>query len=198
MTPLEQAHERMADKNLITAAQARANVIINRLRDAKIDTMALALQDESTTYGKVIWFKQMMDTLSKATSGQTPCKDGCSHCCKMALNITVQEAEAIAKASGKKMTMPPVFYETSDPKDFEGVNCPMLVDDRCSVYEVRPFPCKAHYSVDKDNLLCRIIPGSDIRAPTLDTSQFALFSAMTYDNPLEVKLADIREFFPND
>jgi Fe-S-cluster containining protein len=188
--------KRQADPGLFVMAERRVQAIQNLLRAKNVNAMAIALQDEPTRTGKVIWLNHILDTLHDAASGFSPCKAGCSDCCSMALNITQDEAKAIAMASGRTALVPVYDDDTEDAiKRYEGVPCPMLVDGLCSVYAVRPLACRVHYSVDSDALLCKIVRGANIRSPTLDTQRFQMLGALTYANPLSVRFADIREYF---
>lgn len=199
MSHLDQAKARQANPATLIQAGHRADKIFARLKAANINTMAIALQEAPHVRAKTIWLKQIMTALDKATAGLVPCKAGCSHCCYMAVNVTYQEAEAISKATGKPLqALGHDSDKTTDEeniKRYEGTPCPFLVDNQCSIYDVRPFSCRAHYSVDSDNLLCKIVPGETIRTPTLNTLQFTALHLLSYGDPLIVRYADIREFF---
>lgn len=199
MTHLEQVKARQANPDTLKDATHRADLITARLKASNINTMAVALQEAPHVQAKAIWLKQMMVTLDKATQGISPCKAGCSHCCYMATNVTYQEAQTISKATGKRLKAlghgSDRVTDDENIKRFEGTPCPFLVDNQCSIYAIRPFACRVHYSVDSDNLLCKIVPGESIRAPTLNTLQFTAMHLLSYGDPLSVKYADIREFF---
>jgi len=197
MNHLELVRKRQAEPDFFTEAQRRQNAVFKKLRKTTINRMAVALQDEPTTKGKFIWLKKIMTTLGQATEGIVPCKAGCSDCCKMATNITSLEAEEISKATGIPVTVPSSTLTNEESiKAFQGIPCPFLRESQCSIYHVRPFACRAHYSMDKDNLLCKIVPGETIRSPTVNTSQFSLLHALAHVAENEMHLADIREFFP--
>jgi Fe-S-cluster containining protein len=76
----------------------------------------------------------------------------------------------------------------------------MLKDGKCSIYDVRPFSCRVHYVLDADDLLCKIVPGETIEAPMFNTNQINMLYMLAHvtrpDQVFEVKMADIREFFP--
>ena len=75
-----------------------------------------------------------------------------------------------------------------------GVPCTFLVDNQCSIYANRPMACRYQFSVDDDDLLCRLVPGQPIRVPYLNLQgeQAAYASAMGYN----ARMADIRDWFP--
>ena len=200
MTHLELVAQRQADPALLTDAQMRADAIADRIRKTAINTVAQMAQDAQEPAHKAFYMHLVLDTLAKATEGIVPCKSGCSHCCNMATLITAQEAQALAKASGRDMTMPSSDkfnrLEDEDVRIYNGVACPFLIENKCSVYASRPHACRVHYSLDRDNLLCQIVPGKEIRTPTLNTMQYTMLSVAIQGNPLDLKYADIREFFP--
>src|ERR1700688_632020 len=160
---MAKVRDRQNDPDFFPSAQGRIEKVKARLKVSNANALASMIQDECPPTFKVRLLHLLTDTLGKAMDGISPCRSGCSHCCKMALNITPLEAEAISKATGRPLA--PVSEEQFKTLDedairrLEGSPCPFLVDDRCSVYEVRPFACRVHYSMDRDNLLCKIIPG---------------------------------------
>lgn len=196
MTPLEQAQARMADPTLFTEADERVKIVNARMAASNVQAIADKMQKPIPTAQKVVLLKQAADTLIQAAKGVAPCKEGCSHCCHMATNITEREAAEMAKASGRKVSVPDIFDDPDTVQRFEGVPCPFLKDNRCSIYAARPFACRIHISMDRDSLLCRIIPGETIRTPTINIDRFTLLNALSYRNPTEVSFADIRQFFP--
>ncbi len=82
-------------------------------------------------------------------------------------------------------------------RDYIGVACPFLKNDRCSIYAQRPFICRTHYSMDEINLLCRL-DAEPALVPLLNASQWhAAFITAHHrlKDPNEMRLADIRDFF---
>jgi Fe-S-cluster containining protein len=182
---------------MLKDAEKRGNEIFQKLRGTNINTLAELVQTVPGTSRKIYYMGVVLETLDFATSGIVPCKAGCSSCCHMATNVTLREAQDIAKASGRALTIPTATMTDDEAiAAFEGTPCPFLVDNKCSVYASRPFSCRAHYSVDRDNLLCKVVPGSSILAPTFNNQQFALLNALTYERADLLQYADIREYFP--
>ena len=69
------------------------------------------------------------------------CKSGCSECCGPVI-MSCLEWERICERLG------------CEPKgDWTTLNCPMLKDGRCSVYDIRPTICRL-FGVVKGKLLC--------------------------------------------
>jgi Fe-S-cluster containining protein len=199
MGHMEEVAARWADPGMPERAQAKADELAKRLRAADINKMARALQTAQSPKAKKVWLMKMADTLATSLQGLAPCAAGCDHCCHMALVVTPEEAEAMGKASGRKVRKPApeAFVRPDDAgiAKWEGTPCPMLKNGACSVYDVRPWPCRMHYSVDTDNLLCKIVPGANIRAPSPDVGQFNMLFFLAHGDPTSVKHADIREYF---
>lgn len=90
------------------------------------------------------------------------CGEGCAHCCSLRAEVSV--AEVIRLADHLRATRSPTeldevrarVVETArriggmdqDARAEAKVPCALLVEDRCSVYEARPFVCRACNSAD--------------------------------------------------
>jgi Fe-S-cluster containining protein len=200
MADLEKIRARGVDPTLFVDAQKRVDKIKRNMLALHINEMAVALQDEPTRAGKFIWMRQMTDTLGKAVAGIVPCKDGCDHCCHMATNISIVEAQEIAEATGRAMVVPPdtdtIGGIEADRVRYNGVPCVFLVEHRCSIYAHRPHACRVHYSVDRDDVLCEIVPGVQTRVPSLNNQNFNMLFLLAHGDPREALMADIRDFFP--
>lgn len=86
--------------------------------------------------------------LSDRYSIYLECRSGCSGCCRHHLSVFRVEADRIAR---KIAELPEKTRETIadqaaevELKEARGeeVSCPLLVDDRCSIYESRPLICR--------------------------------------------------------
>lgn len=76
------------------------------------------------------------------------CRAGCAGCCNHHLSVFAVEAEE-ARAGIEALPVPiRAFVEEQARKVIkreaqgEPVACPLLVDDRCSIYETRPLICR--------------------------------------------------------
>lgn len=200
MNDMVKVRARPAEAGFFADAEARVRLIERRLAVSPVNDLALALQDAPEPARKFYWLRQITDMLGLAAAGVAPCKSGCDACCHMATMISRTEAEAIAQASGRAMTEPPeAMYGqdiTIDQAKFLGVPCSFLEDHRCTIYADRPHACRVHYSLDRDKLLCQIVPGELVRVPSYDNSRFNLLFLLAHGDPREAKMADIREFFP--
>ena len=101
-------------------------------------------------------FQQTIDEVV-TTAPRLGCKSGCAYCCHVRVEATIPEAIM-------------VFAHLIDPADprrqrvldnadrlqsmdeagrmFARVPCPMLIDDKCSIYEDRPLMCRAMMAAD--------------------------------------------------
>lgn len=199
MADMAAIRARQADPALFEDADRRVAQIEARLRASPVNMMALALQDAPEPARKVFWLREITKVLDFAMRGIAPCKEGCDSCCHMATGITLAEAQEIAAASGRAMTVPPDVVALQDIEldriKYIGVPCVFLVDHRCSIYEHRPHACRVHYSIDRDNLLCQTVPGQQIRMPSYDNSRFNLLALLSHGDPRATLMADIRDFF---
>ena len=200
MTHMDAVRARHVDPDYMPGAERRTAAIWARANKKNMNAYKNALQAERSSPKRFLWLKLITDELAKATTGVVPCAAGCDACCHMTTLISRKEAEAIAKATGRTMaTVSESVYTQADEIDLEkytGVPCPFLQGGQCGVYEQRPFACRVHYSVDRDSLLCKIVPGEVVTAPSPDTTQFQMLHALAHPNPLKLDIADIREFFP--
>ena len=95
------------------------------------------------------------------------CKAGCSHCCYQWVRVSIPEVLAIGE----------YIYENFSEDEIEGfraaareyrrqwenvpagtrptIRCPLLVDDKCSVYPVRPLIARGTASLDADKCIER-------------------------------------------
>jgi Fe-S-cluster containining protein len=201
MADLEKIRQRENDPAMFEHAERMAKEINRRLDTPGMSALANQAKAANSPKAKVILLRNMADKLGQAAKGFTPCRKGCSHCCHMATMVHLDEARAIAAATGAKMTMPKAFnVDLANIEKvrnrYDGVACRFLVNGACSIYAERPLACRLHIIVDRDETLCEIVPGQKIRVPMVDTKQYDWAISMAWGGPLEMKYADIREFFP--
>jgi Fe-S-cluster containining protein len=87
------------------------------------------------------------------------CKPGCSACCSYPLYVSILEGMTIYKHLTDRGMWSPMMrkkLEAHSEKTFDltsevwlisGIACPLLVNDRCSVYAARPFGCRTLYAI---------------------------------------------------
>lgn len=145
---------------------------------------------------KYVELVHLVERVSALLAPLVPCKSGCSHCCKMSVVITGREALAIANEIGVRPTRPPPLRLQEEYVDlYMGVPCPFLKNTKCSIYAVRPLPCRTHFNLSAHPEVCNIIkyPGNDV--PNLDFSTIWAASVAIYGE--QEIYGDIREYWPN-
>ena len=95
------------------------------------------------------------------------CRAGCSHCCHIRVVVTPFEVislsqfirdtfseDEIHKLVERLTAADSITHGMSDDEHGSAhVRCPLLVNDRCSVYAVRPLECRGYVSMDVES--CR-------------------------------------------
>jgi Fe-S-cluster containining protein len=109
-------------------------------------------------------FARYEHELAQAAPTEIACKSGCSYCCR-ALKVSVSLPEIFllkfhvtslpaAESVALRQRIADIYSRTLDNNAQERLlqheSCPLLVDNRCSVYEVRPLSCRAAVSLDAD------------------------------------------------
>lgn len=92
---------------------------------------------------------EFMSELYGYVSNYTPCGKGCSSCCHY--NVTVSELEI---AYIERNTNHKRMKQIIPKRDFHGEPCPFLKNNKCSIYEFRPFVCRRHHALTPDNYWC--------------------------------------------
>lgn len=193
-------HENMSD---FKEAQARSRARLNELLlaipkdiDARDDVIAEKLcRENSSAKSKLAKIYSLMKDVSQEVAPYVACNKGCSDCCKMNVSISLIEAERLAEVSKKTLVVvkTPIYHAE---EKFTGVPCPFLMNNVCSVYETRPFACRAHYSFDTSAYWCH-----PERAYEGEMSLLRMGGAQrAYEEIVASSsmrgFADIRDFFP--
>lgn len=90
-------------------------------------------------------FRDKIDLLTQAAweqyGSQMACKAGCFSCCRGDFKVSVVEAhsvrEAVQTLSADKRAVIDQNLATLNP-----TRCPLLIDERCSIYNERPVLCR--------------------------------------------------------
>lgn len=149
---------------------------------------------------------QIVNEMTAIVAPYSPCKKGCGYCCYQNIVISSWEAKRIAKFSLRKMNavigheFP--TYDTQEElselaNKFMGHPCPFLKKDACSIYEIRPFMCRLHVSLDNDNFNCNIIGIPNAIVPYFDFELTKAAIAVLFTRRGD-SFADIREFFRDE
>jgi Fe-S-cluster containining protein len=104
--------------------------------------------------------------LSRSPDQAPACRSGCAHCCHQAVGVSAPEVFAIhdhLRATRSATALAAITQHIRDADDeTRGLSsterlspahpCPFLdrEDARCSIYEVRPLPCRGTNSLDAD------------------------------------------------
>lgn len=101
---------------------------------------------------------QAEQTIAEFTAAaDVQCRTGCSFCCHQNVDVTIPEAILVALQLGNEadprrdaiLAAADAFRGLDDDARIAtGKPCPLLVDHRCSVYNVRPITCRSLTSPD--------------------------------------------------
>lgn len=146
---------------------------------------------------KIMALWQLADDMAARHGSDVACTRGCAHCCHIAVAVPSPEAELIGQLIGR----PPAAVESRS--DFTGFDygyhnpCTFLKNNECSIYAHRPLACRIQFSVDVDNLLCRLTPPNSVSVPYFDNTSLNMALVQVCMQTARPKLADIREYFPS-
>ena len=159
------------------------------------DTIQHKLSSEhASSRNKLQKIYSLMTDLGKVAEPYVACGKGCSACCQMNVQIHQIEANFIEKETGIKPAR--ITRSLPHPLDeFLGVSCPFLEDGSCTIYEVRPFACRKHFSFDTLSYWCDPARTLEVKFPMVEFSgaQGALFDVARATSG--GVFADIRDFF---
>jgi hypothetical protein len=147
------------------AAAGRAR---NGRRAATMERMPDRPSDEATTIPAgdfTAWLRGMEAALAGARDADVPC-DGCTACCRAGqfVHIAPDERDTLAHIPRALL-----FPAPRAPKGHvllgydEHGRCPMLVEDRCSIYEHRPRACRTYD--------CRVFAAAGVAADADDEAK---------------------------
>lgn len=168
----------------------------------QLDTVAALkrmVMSNSRAVAKLTQLYAVVDKAFRHASGLAACARGCSHCCYIGVRITGVEADLIAEHIGLAPS-DVQGVQPRDPKSFSRATpCPFLKNEECSIYERRPFECRANFNFDRDSYWCRYEnwdkPGASVPKPVIAPIAMA-YTAITQATPRGRVVADIRDFFP--
>lgn len=146
--------------------------------------------------GKLAQLEGVRDQITRKVDKLAVCKKGCSYCCNMAVTIHQVDAEVIARHIGVKLNYD---FEINTDRDDEvdrwlGVPCPFLKEGACSIYSIRPSPCRTNSNLSDYPDLCDVT-GPIQQVPNLDLRWY-WFAESLIIYRLGFKVGDIRTWFP--
>lgn len=182
-------------------SMARAQACLRTLpadldsRDDKIE--AEIVHEHSSAKSKLAKVYRLVAEFAHAARPFVACAKGCSACCRMNVAVTSLEADRLAVVSGKPMAQVRAPVKHASDR-FSGVPCPFLVNDACTVYDARPYACRAHHSFDSTSYWCQPERSHEVplTQPRLGGARAAYL--VIAGNTSLGGFADIRDFFPAD
>lgn len=142
---------------LITLMEMEKEVVIrdfgtNKTKKRACEIALAAYQD----VGKIVEQNKIVNKTKVA------CKEGCSYCCQLRVAVSIPEAITLfhfinqqywpEQLEELKSKLPALAKQTSQMTTVDwiktGNKCPLLVNNSCSMYEVRPLSCRAWNSID--------------------------------------------------
>lgn len=98
----------------------------------------------------------MHATLEEPAETPAACREGCAHCCHFPVGARLAEVlqmvRAIADDPRLALRIQEEAEQTRDASwhDLAGRPCPLLRENACASYDVRPTPCRALRSFDAE------------------------------------------------
>jgi Fe-S-cluster containining protein len=110
----------------------------------------------------VEWLEQMQGAIRAEHGSDVPC-DGCTACCTSSqfVHIGPDETDTLAHIPAESLFPAPLRPRGHVVLGYDARgHCPMLVDNRCSIYEHRPVTCRTYD--------CRIFAAAGIEIDDAD------------------------------
>jgi Fe-S-cluster containining protein len=84
------------------------------------------------------------------------CRQGCAHCCTQSVLVYAPEAFAIAAQVRERPEIAAAMHgaaeklgaAASGPDTVRRISCPLLLNNSCSMYDIRPLNCRAFVAMD--------------------------------------------------
>lgn len=150
----------------------------------KLKTPLIPLQKSYLRFDKII-AKAVEESPTKPA-----CKAGCFYCCYYKVEVKAHEILLIHEHM--KKNLPPALnaqilasaktnadlIRTLTPKEHlsSNIKCPFLVENQCSIYEVRPFRCRSFHAVKVDGCEASYANPSDFSIATELIEEVSHFS----------------------
>lgn len=194
-------------ERLRTGLQHAEKAIAKRAPNPHTAALLNAALRGKTAAKRVVWLQRAANSWSDALREAAACREGCAHCCHIAVAMTDIEAQLLGTKLGIRPKSVPDAPVTAVAVEQDGAlpgspaidagyasPCPFLMGARCVIYEHRPMACRTHINLDIDDFLCQLRPGRIVRVPYANAT--VLKAAYVGLQPA-ARWADIRAFFPN-
>lgn len=141
---------------------------------------------------KVMWLHKAAQAFADAYAPIAACRDGCSHCCHVPVQLSQVEANFIASRTGYRAAQSDRLAPMGAIRGYESP-CPFLAGSSCSIYPFRPIVCRSYVNLDRDSLLCELtnhgapVPLANAMQLQMDSFNILGGTRTTY--------ADIRQWF---
>ena len=102
------------------------------------------------------WLRRTRSAQLEENGVDVPCGE-CNACCKSSyfIHIRPEETQTLSRIPGELLFAAPGLPEGNVLLGYdENGHCPMLIDEKCSIYEHRPLTCRTYD--------CRIFPAAGI------------------------------------
>lgn len=178
-----------ADKKIAYRNITRVQALIPKKLLLKEEKIAKKQANSSESdINKLQELLKLTDQLTSKLTPITTCKPGCGSCCKINVSITKIEAQLISQHTGREPNKS-LFLNKSD---FHGTPCTFLIDNKCSIYAVRPFVCRRLVSVMPSEYWCHPELSLNVEVPLLNFSEL---SKAFYAIASRSEVKDIRAWF---
>ena len=101
-----------------------------------------------------------MDDINAFVQNYTPCKKGCSNCCRIPISVTELDVYFIERSLRIRRNEINLAILPETP-------CPFLLSNSCSIYMYRPFVCRRNVTFDNSSKWCHAKMGKNAAMPSL-------------------------------
>lgn len=177
-------------------AQATANVValepMLNGRNFNREAIDIARGKGGAGY-KLYRLHRLTDDLTRVATPHSACRNGCSHCCNMAVSVTQTEAREISKFIGVKYQNVGTPMPIPEAQElYMGKPCTFLKEGKCSIYQMRPLACRVYFNMSDTPEICDVVTNPRHDIPCLNAQGVQIAQALA----LGTDFADIREYFP--
>lgn len=174
---------------MITAYKDKSEIITlptipeELIAEFKNTVQQLNFTEDNNKKLKIIY--DFLDLYNKFVDTFSVCHNGCSACCKIGVQITKLEAQYIQDNTE---------YLISNNYFNKKWDCPFLVNDSCSIYNIRPFSCRTMHALD-DPKYCKTNEEHHLYGAYLGKGVPMYEQLATIIQTISTEINDIRYYF---